>query len=218
MIKRGTAWHAARWNPAGSLVLVLGDGELGHQLVVGLVAGGVGSIRVLGDGFDDLGSTIGRPARSRVHFEGSLARLGTVGQISRVALDVDVIVTANATESFGLLTNEVAFHLGVPMVGAEIDEVGPLLWSVDPAGSPCLACRRDPRGLARTGTERRGPLLQVLAGHAGLEVLGYLGSPRGPRSAGAVTRLDDAGRLVAPRSWGRALDCPVCGMAVACHT
>jgi molybdopterin/thiamine biosynthesis adenylyltransferase len=197
--------------------------NLARQFVYGLGAVGQPKVMAARDwaASYSLGTRV-RPVRQRVTDAAAVARLGA---------GADVVVCAiDSPDDVHLIVNEACFTLGIPFVAGGLSYSTLSYWSVDPGRTPCrmcLECHRDDEALTLPAILRQppliepepvnratGPVVQLICGLMGMEVMRYLTRTDPPVAAAAYQVIELADQMATTRApWQRHPACPLCADA-----
>jgi molybdopterin/thiamine biosynthesis adenylyltransferase len=172
--------------------------------------------------------TLVRPVHRRVTDAAAIADLARAAT-GQAAADV-VVCAIDSPDNIHLLVNEACCELGIPFVAGGLTYSTLSYWSVQPGQSPCRLCLelhrederqampavlREPPLIEPSPVNRAtGPVVQLICGLMGLEVMRYLTRTDPPVAAAAYQVIELADHLEASQApWARHPACPLCAAA-----
>ncbi len=211
-----------------SRVLIIGAGGLGSTAALHLLAAGVGALRLvdnsrvnLGDlghqvllREQDLGKAKAAAAGRRLQDLNSftlveaLVKALSPHNVSRLTSGCQVLLDATNNSAAGLILNQAAARLRLPLVQAWVWDLDGRLTTFWPGHGPCLAC-----SFQETSSTGRPALLSPLPGILGalqaLETLRILGG-LGPALTGRLIYFHGAGFQFREQALKTNPQCPAC--------
>ncbi len=168
-----------------SRILVVGAGGLGSAAALYLLAGGVGAIRLVDHARvnlmdlshqvlyreQDLGKAKAIVAERRLKELNSfslvepLAKFLSPHNVSRLTAGCHVLLDATNSPAAGLVLNQAAVRLQLPLVHAWVGDLDGQLTTYWPGHGPCLAC--SPPEFSHSGPSLFSPLAGILGGAPG---------------------------------------------------